>query len=642
MAPSVIVEDSCGRAWTLRPGSDADREGSARVAAGIVVSLAGLVRHRGTRDLARMLGFCAEVSCDLAWREHLRNLSETGDSCSAELAEGITLSLLRAVATGRLTITRVPAPAVFVWEPAGDEPPPPPPGVVDELMGELTIELFDAFGRPVRGRCDLEIPRGTSPISLPLNGQGAASRRTEERALCGVAIHRATTPLEIEPPPRPALRIASARPLPTTELGTILVVKPRSVPHSFQLERRTLTVVELEHFFPSGALLVPLQTPAALRDGAPVVLGIDALRAAHSLLRSRQAHVVGHHDSLSRERAEGVAHLLTGARDEWASLATRTGNEDEKRAFREWASHADRPLPPADAEWTNDDWGAVFDRYRSALGALPAPAGALRHKLVVRSASEERETIYPAKMAEITFGRGHAGRARELEDDNPHLLRGPSQWRDIVAGDQITMPEAWPPEPLIARGFRVLPLSVDPPTVEVTNIAAPRVTGCGARHESHPYADSPARRAKARHVEIVVDDGEAIKTCSHDGTCDTSTCNLYDPIVTELAWKPLAASAKGRLLWCTSHEPRTVPATEISLVVFSLAGEKRLTVPYTAGRALAGGGRSFDVEVVGLDTEGFVQLRRGDLPLEHPVRVSLARAREASPSAMSTVKELPQ
>lgn len=59
-------------------------------------SLVGLVRHRGTYELACLLRLCAEASCDLAWRQHLRDISEIGDA-SEELGRAITLSLLRAL-----------------------------------------------------------------------------------------------------------------------------------------------------------------------------------------------------------------------------------------------------------------------------------------------------------------------------------------------------------------------------------------------------------------------------------------------------------------------------------------------------------------------------------------------------------------
>lgn len=106
MDPSLIVEDSCGRVWPLRPGCDNDPEASARIAKSIVVSLVGLVRHRGTYELACLLRLCAEASCDLAWRQHLRDISEIGDA-SEELGRAITLSLLRALATGGVTLARV-------------------------------------------------------------------------------------------------------------------------------------------------------------------------------------------------------------------------------------------------------------------------------------------------------------------------------------------------------------------------------------------------------------------------------------------------------------------------------------------------------------------------------------------------------
>jgi hypothetical protein len=400
-----------------------------------------------------------------------------------------------------------------------------------------------------------------------------------------------------------------------------------------------LAVLEIEHFFPDGALLMPGLAPAKLREKAPQVLGIAALAAAHELSRHHPLLIVGHHPSLSLERAQGVGHLLSGERDAWVSFAIRLATEPERRALRDWAP---RPLPEAGNSWTVDEWGAVFDLVRQALARGRAHVSErLRHKLVVREANEEEEAIYPYKMAEITFGKGQGARARELEEHNPHLCQGPGKWRDIVAGDTIVMPETWPPEPLLSRGFRVLPIAIDPPTTETAS-PSPRleVVGAGPRHRLHPFADSPQRRAEERHVEVFLADEAGARTCTHDGPCDTSTCSAYDPIATELSYTTFATTPAGRIRWCTRHQPSNVPAHEITLDVFSGSGERRLRVPYSSGAPMPEGGRAFDIEALDLGDEAYVQLHRGKLALELPTRVCVTHIASSSEGAIFHEREV--
>ncbi len=570
-------------------------------------------------------------------RDVSRHEGAEGERHARELLRS---ALTWAQSSGRLHITRETPPPVPEPHEAPIPPRPTPkeePRVDDDLS--LDVELFDAFGRPIPGHCELEVPRGSKALSLSFDAKGLVSHRTDEPSPCALRLFRAKSGLEREAPSLPPRLVPGARGLRAEDFGSTFPANARRTPYVFQLERRRLAVLELEHFFPEGALLMPGLAPSKLREKAPRVLGIAALTAAHELSRHHPLLIVGHHGSLSTERARGVAHLLGGERDAWVSLAMRLGTEPERSALRDWAT---RPLPEKGTSWTVDDWGAVFDLLRETLVRGRArPSAPLRHKLVVREPKDEQESIYPYKMAEITFGKGQGARSRELEEHNPHLCKGPGTWRDIVTGDAIVMPDTWPPEPLISRGFHVLPIAIDPPTTETAPPPSRlEAIGAGQRHLLHPFADSSQRRGEERHVEVFLADEAGAKTCTHDGPCDTSTCSAYDPVATELSYTSLATTLAGRIRWCTRHRPTNVPVHEITLDVFSASGERRLRVPYSSGAPMPDGGRAFDVEALDLGDEAYVQLHRGKLALELPTRVCVTHIASTSEGAIFHEREV--
>jgi hypothetical protein len=188
--------------------------------------------------------------------------------------------------------------------------------------------------------------------------------------------------------------------------------------------------------------------------------------------------------------------------------------------------------------------------------APPATPKAKRHKLVIRGPEGEKESIYPVKMAEITFGFAEANRHIELEPLNPHICKGHLQW-NIGPHDEIFMPETWPPEPLVARGFKVVPVDGDDPAApEPPHLErAPRAVGCGDHHLEHPYANAPERRAEKRHVEVVILPEGAL-VCGHEGPCDTGTCEVYDPVAYDQSYQSLGTVVHAprwivrRPIWC--------------------------------------------------------------------------------------------
>src|SRR5262249_7025879 len=132
---------------------------------------------------------------------------------------------------------------------------------------------------------------------------------------------------------------------------------------------------------------------------------------------------------------------------------------------------------------------------------------------------------------------------KDLAPLNPHLVNAYGQWKDLYAGDEINLPDdresdspdlAWV-DRLRARGYVVMPGEPPPappgPTSPPIAKPGPRPVGCGAHHPQHPHAEVHHRRGRERRVEVVFfaagEETEAV--CAHDGACDASQCQLYDP-----------------------------------------------------------------------------------------------------------------
>lgn len=78
-----------------------------------------------------------------------------------------------------------------------------------------------------------------------------------------------------------------------------------------------------------------------------------------------------------------------------------------------------------------------------------------------------------------------------------------------------------------------------------------------------------------------------------------------------------------RVYWVCGHAPEGVPTEDIRVVVLDSNGLRRSSIAFGRGVLVPDGGRAFDIEVADIRGDCFVQLHRGALPLERPVRVAV-------------------
>jgi hypothetical protein len=299
----------------------------------------------------------------------------------------------------------------------------------------------------------------------------------------------------------------------------------------WQLARRTATAVELEHFTDGGAVFLPGYSPAPLREGVPLVTGIDALKAAIERCR-HEKHVVvtGHHAARSTERAKSVLLLLMAKREEWAALSAGNANLADRAHVRSWAL-AD--LPDAETPWTQATWARVFDLYMKEL-APPTPA-----KLVKRPRIEVRRGKNFVPHVVARDATGDAERYVEMNPENPAKpMKGDRGWHPTWPGETVWLPFAWDQyvNNLVAAGWDAHHAELGPSApLEPFLNHEPRLAGCRDRHVDHPWSKARGRRARARAVEILVLPGEAL-VCGTETTCDTTTCEAYDPYAYDLQY----------------------------------------------------------------------------------------------------------
>jgi hypothetical protein len=360
---------------------------------------------------------------------------------------------------------------------------------------------------------------------------------------------------------------------------------------AFQLRRRTVTVVEFEHFADGGALLWPgtlLESSPALRDGAPRIRGIDALRAVLELAPSYDPSgvlVTGHHARLSRPRADVVLALLVGnddARNDWVALANAHGKVADQQAILKWAAtdfgwgcdpgpidnergpkteHAihvfqraynfdrdgglfgKRARLAVDGVVGTHTWGAMFDCVQRALRGTSLETQGTPAYLVVDALHE----TYPYELARLAAPGRDGNRWRELNPLNPSMPRPDGKgWYWPHVGQRIYLPESWDLQALVDAGYEVQPAQAakDAPAAKALSPTGPRALGVGAHHLATPFDTSECRRAKERAVEVILfDPGERPdRVCSSDtpSPCTVATCELYDPREYDFAYVPLS------------------------------------------------------------------------------------------------------
>jgi peptidoglycan hydrolase-like protein with peptidoglycan-binding domain len=349
----------------------------------------------------------------------------------------------------------------------------------------------------------------------------------------------------------------------------------------FQLRRRAVSVVELEHFDENGAILwpgLPLEPAVSLLADAPRVRGIDALRAVLETAPSydpNRIYIAGHHATVSQERADGVLALLVGdddARKRWCDLAKRLGTVRDQQAILHWSAtelgwpcdpgpldgifgpkteHAIRSFQRAynkevgtwglpkraalevDGSIGPHTWGAMFDALEHALrGPSKESLGSPAHILV-----DDRHQTYPFELAALA-APGRDGNAwRALNPLNPSMVRPDGAgWYWPHVGQKIFLPETWSLQALLDAGYEGAPAAsaqFEPAALQALPATGPKATGVGKHHSKAPFVSQPKRRTSRRGVDVIFADAgeEPEHVCSVDSPspCTHATCDLYDP-----------------------------------------------------------------------------------------------------------------
>lgn len=509
----------------------------------------------------------------------------------------------------------------------------------------IEVMLFDSAGDPVRKRLIEPIPTvdvllvtgAQYPVNpLPRGFTRLSSLPPDAPSGCSLVFHKVADShgaLRPEAPPAEEPKIddqVATGPYTYQQLLRSEFIAPQSgslnLTNVFQLRRRNATVIEMEHFTADGAIFLPGFPPDSveLRDAAPQILGIEVLRRIFTTFDTGDPLLVaGHHPSLSQERADGVRLLLVGDRDGWAALSNDVAIPEDKEYLRNW-SH--EPLPDDDS-WTVDTWKQIFDMYTRELvpAPPPTPPAPQRHKLVI--VGDEKKNIYPVRMAEITWGYSQASRAQELEPLNPSICYGHWNWKpNLGPGDEIVMPETWPPGPLTDAGYHVVPVDggnvppPPPPPVPPTVQTDPLAVGCGARHREHPHKNDDVRRARLRHVETILLPGPAL-VCCLGSPCDYSTCEVYDPMAFDFVYLDIEPPGLERFRWVTSHQPYRGELSSLQLDLLTDESTVFRSIPGTAA-AQVGDCYSFDVDPSDLDGIAFARLTStGGQALEYLIPV---------------------
>jgi peptidoglycan hydrolase-like protein with peptidoglycan-binding domain len=346
----------------------------------------------------------------------------------------------------------------------------------------------------------------------------------------------------------------------------------------FQLRRREADVIELEQFGDGGVLLRPGEPPdtVSLQEGAPVVRGIDALRAALDVAQGydlADVIVTGHDAKVSQERADAVKALLVGDEDSrkaWVAIALAHATVSDQQALLQWAAvefgWACDPGPIDGKKGPQTEAGIrAFQRSYNAdlsAGLFPAPnpdgplkvdgiigkftTGALfdcwQRALYSSSAAEsaaylvvdDQHQTYPAELAEIATG--DPNRWPDLNDLNPSMVRPDGGgWYPPQVGQKIFIPDDWDLGALVAANYECHGAGAGTTTEARMPLDAPGpiAVGCGQHHLTTPFASAENRRATQRAVEILFfescDEPQRVCTPSTADPCTVATCQLYDP-----------------------------------------------------------------------------------------------------------------
>ena len=514
-----------------------------------------------------------------------------------------------AARTGRLNVRRVERRAISL--PVREEEVVLGPEPIAVEQDFIRVLFYDSTGQPIPSDLDplpahveVRVSGGpTFPLPFAAGMADVAAIAPGFPSACRLAFSGLAGDEPVPPSAPPAVDVAPAAALVRGPLAATVLVTRRQLLASaqagtldttnvFQLRRRDADVVELEHFLPGSAVLLPGDTPEAieLRPDAPRMRGIDALSAClRDAVGAPPASilVVGHDPSLSKERAGCVRALLVADRDAWLAIVQAHSQPGDVQSILRWASQqfgwpcdpgavtgvidtattrAVRafqgsydgdldaglfPAPATGAEIAIDGvmgpqtWGAMFDCIQRALHPVQKPTpGTLAYILV-----DDKHQTYPVELAQIAAPGQDANRWTDLDGPNPLMvLPNGGGWRPPQVGQRIYIPPTWDLQALRDAGYVAvdatpasLPPPAGPPPIAADGL---RAIGCGAHHVDTP--DAGGRRAVHRHVDVVFVDPDApppVVTCgAGSGPCKAKDCELYDPREYDLAYVPLDAT----------------------------------------------------------------------------------------------------
>jgi peptidoglycan hydrolase-like protein with peptidoglycan-binding domain len=528
--------------------------------------------------------------------------------------ETLKQDLFTAARIGRLVLTRTPSRLVGLPIDALDDALGPDTVVRDDFVRVL---LFDSVGKPIPSdldqlpaKVDIHVSGGPAYDGLSFAGGMAdvPSVPPGFPSQCAAIFHgvaEGSEPVPGDAPPA-ALAVIDASLIRGTLSGPILLPRRRfseknkqtawlSATTAFQLQRRTVSVVELEQFADGGALLWPRELLAdseALLDGAPFVRGIDVLREVLSMAPSYPPDhvlVTGHDASVSQERADGVLALLVGdddARDDWVVLALGKGKVDDQQAILKWAAvEFSWPCDPGDIDGEmgpntkaaiknlqraynvdlaaglfpspNPDapievdgtvgkhtWGAMFDCYQRALRGPSVETQGSHAYIVV----DDQHQTYPYELAQIAAPGNDGNKWPDLNPLNPSMVKPDGKgWYWPQVGQKIFIPDSWTLQALLDAGYDGGPAQtpqITPAAAQALPAQGPKAIGSGDHHLSTPFAKADNRRAKERAAEVVfLDAGEEPElVCTKDSgsPCTAATCELFDPREYDFSYVPLS------------------------------------------------------------------------------------------------------
>lgn len=575
------------------------------------------------------------------------------------------LVLERALRSGELVVLRLREPAwVPLSRPLENERPLAPQHAQGIEEDWIDVLLVDASGRAVPGEhFTVRLSSGNTIEDRSLDSRGIArldGLEPQAASACTVSFERFSDRSDALPP-----RALPAAPPKLDELGLRTPIDgplrvawremgsplPASLhaTNVYQLTRQRAVAIEIEHFSPGAAVVLPGPSPAKLREGADTVQGIDALRAvlqraAHERVES--VVIVGHGPKISSERVISVQHVLAGERRAWAAHAMGHAGSDDAAHVLRWAAHT--YSWPCDPNLSPDPRGGFKDSYNAAIqgehrgeGLRPLTSSALNvpmweaffdvYQWALRPSSRRRlgrpylivnnrTQTYPVLLAKI--GALDERRYRDLYPLNPGREKpGDMGWNEPRVSDVIYLPthEPWKLDRLRERGYDVFdgePLpedSKDPPLLDPARL---RTVGCGDAHVRHPHDGSLERRAVDRHVEVfLLPWHPAPRIASASESCTTRTCELYDPRVYDFEYvriRPLRA----RTLEYGIHLPEHDWITGGRFQVVSADGSQRVEIPIAEGRR-KGDYRVFYVRGVrdGVLYDGTLELRDASISL---------------------------